>query len=149
VTRLRWYLSFVIMGIVASGVILVLAGLLMGSALAGVERGLVGPAIALSIAQLPAVALYLAVTAVVFGLFPRATSPVGWTVFGLGVVLGEFGALLGLPEWVRKIAPTDHTLTVPLGNADWTGTWVMSILALVLLGVGARAFARRAIVPTS
>ncbi|GAB3610252.1 multidrug efflux ABC transporter permease [Humibacter ginsengiterrae] len=149
VSRLRWYLSFVIVAVVASAVILVVAGAVMGGALSGLDKRLAGEAIALALAQLPAVGVYMAVTAFVFGVFPRATTAVGWAAFGIGVVLGEFGSLLGMPDWVRQIAPTDHTPTVPLGSADWGGTWIMAAIAIVLVVAGAWAFTRRGIVSTS
>jgi ABC-2 type transport system permease protein len=149
VSRLRWYLSFVIVAVVASAIILVLAGAVMGGALSGIDAKLAGAAVALALAQLPAVGVYMAVTAFVFGVFPRATTAVGWTAFGVGVVLGEFGALLGLPDWVRQIAPTDHTPTVPLDSADWGGTWIMAAITIVLVAVGAWAFTRRGLVSTN
>jgi ABC-2 type transport system permease protein len=149
VSRLRWYLSFVIVGVVASAIILLLSGAVMGGALSGIDAKLAGEAIALALAQLPAVGVYLGVTAFVFGVFPRATIAVGWAAFGIGVVLGEFGALLGLPDWVRQIAPTDHTPTVPLSAADWSGTWIMGGIAIVLIALGALVFSRRGIVSTS
>jgi putative exporter of polyketide antibiotics len=50
---------------------------------------------------------------------------------------------------VRQIAPTDHTPTVPLSAADWSGTWIMGGIAIVLIALGALAFTRRGIVSTS
>ena len=149
VSRLRWYLSFVVVAVVASAVILLLAGAVMGGALSGIDKRLAGEGIALAIAQLPAVGVYMAVTAFVFGVFPRATTAVGWVAFGVGVLLGEFGALLGLPDWVKQIAPTAHTPTVPLGSADWSGTWTMAAITIVLVAAGAWAFTRRGIVSTN
>jgi len=143
VSRLRWYLAFVAVAIVASAVILFLAGLIAGLTLANVDASLVGQSIVLALAQLPAVAVYLAVTALAFGLVPVATTPVGWTLFGIGIVLGEFGSLLGLPDWVRQIAPTDHTALAPLARADWSGTWVMSLIAVAVVAASALAFRRR------
>lgn len=149
VGRLRWYLSFVILAVVVSAVILALAGAVMGGALSGIDKSLAGKAVVLALTQLPAVGVYLAVTAFVFGLFPRATTTVGWTAFGIGVVLGEFGSLLGLPDWMRQIAPTEHVPTVPLGSADWSGTWIMAAITIVLVALGAWMFTRRGLVSTS
>jgi ABC-2 type transport system permease protein len=143
VSRLRWYLSYVVVALVASAVILALSGLVAGSALASIDARLVWQATALALAQLPAVGVYLAITALAFAVVPPATIPVGWALFGFGIVFGEFGGLLGLPDWVRSLAPTTHTAVAPLATADWSGTWVMSLLALVLLGVGATAFRAR------
>lgn len=144
-SRLRWYLSYVLLAFVASAVILVLAGLVSGLALANVDRALVGQSLLLALAQLPAVAVYLAITALAFAVLPRATILVGWTLFGVGVLLGEFGNLLGLPAWVSGIAPTSHTALAPLAHADWSGTWIMSALAIGVIAVAAWLFRRRSI----
>jgi Putative exporter of polyketide antibiotics len=143
VSRLRWYLSYVLVALVASAAILALSGLVAGGALASVDPKLVGQATMLALAQLPAVAVYLAVTALAFAVVPPATIPVGWTLFGIGIVLGEFGSLLGLPDWVREIAPTTHTATAPLATADWSGTWLMSGVAIVLIVAGSMTFRAR------
>lgn len=145
VSRLRWYLSFVILALVASAVILVLAGLVSGTALAAVDHALVSQALLLALAQLPAVAVYLAITALAFAALPRATIPVGWAVFGVGVLLGEFGNLLGLPKWVSGIVPTTHTAVAPLAQADWSGTWAMSALAVAVIVVAGWLFGRRSV----
>jgi ABC-2 type transport system permease protein len=144
-SRLRWYLSYVLLALVASAVILVLAGLVSGAALANVDSDLIGQSVLLALAQLPAVAVYLAITALVFAVLPRATILVGWALFGVGVLLGEFGNLLGLPKWVSAIAPTSHTAVAPLAHADWSGTWIMTALAVVVIAVAAWLFRRRSI----
>lgn len=149
VSRLRWYLSYVVLALVASLVILGVSGLLAGLALSNIDTGLIGQAFALALGQLPAVAVYLAITAVVFALVPRATIAVGWTVFGLGVIVGEFGSLLGLPEWLRDLAPSSNTATAPLEHADWSGTWIMALIVVVVVAAGAWAFSRRGIVSSS
>ncbi|QDZ15591.1 ABC transporter permease [Humibacter ginsenosidimutans] len=146
VSRLRWYLSYVVVGLVASLVILLLSGLVAGGELANIDSGLVGQTILLSLAQLPAVAVYMAITALVFALVPRLTIAAGWVLFGIGVVLGEFGSLLNLPDWVRQIAPTAHTAVPPMASADWSGTWwlvAVAVVAFVLAGV---VFTKRGLV---
>lgn len=144
-SRLRWYLSFVVLALVASAVILLIAGQVAGAALADVDPSLVGQSVLLAVAQLPAVAVYLAITALAFAVLPRATMPVGWALFGVGVLLGEFGNLLGLPKWVSAIAPTSHTAVAPLAHADWSGTWIMSALAIVVLAAGGWLLRRRSL----
>jgi ABC-2 type transport system permease protein len=146
VSRLRWFLSFVGVGLVAAAVILLLSGVVAGAALANVDRKLVGQTILLSLAQWPAVAVYMAVTALAFAVVPRLTSTVGWVLFGVGTVLGEFGSLLKLPHWVREIAPTAHTPVPPLASADWSGTLWLLAVALVAFVLAAVLFSRRGVV---
>jgi ABC-2 type transport system permease protein len=146
VSRLRWYLSYVVVGLVASLVILLLSGLVAGAALANIDTDLVGQTIVLSLAQLPAVAVYMGITALVFALVPRLTIAAGWVLFGIGVVLGEFGSLLNLPDWVRQIAPTAHTAVPPMSSADWSGTWWLVAVAVVAFVLAGIAFTRRGLV---
>ncbi|MGN6126180.1 MAG: ABC transporter permease [Humibacter sp.] len=146
VSRLRWFVSYVIVGLVASAVILLISGVVAGLALANIDTNLVGQTIVLAIAQLPAVAVYMGVTALVFAVLPKATIPVGWAVFGFGLVLGEFGSLLNLPDWVRQIAPTAHTPVPPLSTADWSGTWWLIGIAIVAFVAAGAIFTRRGLV---
>lgn len=149
VSRLRWYLSFVVVGLVASAVILLLSGFVAGAALASIDKSLVGQTILLAFAQLPAVAVYMGVTALVFAVIPRLTIAAGWVLFGIGVVLGEFGSLLNLPDWVRQIAPTAHTPVPPMAGADWSGTWWLLAVAAVAFVLAGMVFTRRGLVSTS
>lgn len=146
VSRLRWFLSYVVVGLVASVVILLLAGVVAGSALANIDKNLVGQTIGLALAQFPAVAVYMGVTALVFAVIPRLTIAAGWTLFGIGVVLGEFGSLLNLPRWVREIAPTAHTPVPPMSSADWSGTWWLVAVAVVAFVVAGIVFTKRGLV---
>ena len=146
ISRLRWFVSYVVVGLVASAIILVLAGLVAGGELANIHGSLFGQTLLLSIAQLPAVAVYMGVTALVFAALPRLTIAVGWTVFGIGLVLGEFGSLLNLPRWVREIAPTAHTPVPPIATADWSGTWWLIAVAIVAFVAAAVVFSRRGLV---
>jgi len=145
-SRLRWYVSYVVLALVASTVLLALSGLVAGASLMNVDADLLGQTFALSMAQLPAVAVYMAVTALAFAVVPRATIAVGWIAFGVGIVLGEFGSLLNLPDWVRQITPTAHTPVPPLSHADFSGTWWLSLIAVALLVIAGAAFRRRDIV---
>jgi ABC-2 type transport system permease protein len=146
VSRLRWFVSYVVVGLVASAVILLLSGVVAGGTLSNIDGGLFGQSMVLAIAQLPAVAVYMGVTALVFAVLPKLTIAVGWIVFGIGLVLGEFGSLLNLPDWVRQIAPTAHTPVPPRASADWSGTWWLIAIAIVAFVAAAVIFTRRGLV---
>ncbi len=54
--------------------------------------------------QLPALAVYLGVTAALFGWLPRATA-LAWLMVAYTFVVGMFGALLDLPHWTNWVSP--------------------------------------------
>jgi ABC-2 type transport system permease protein len=51
----------------------------------------------------------------------------------LGFVLGQFGELLGLPEWVQAISPFFHSSAVPVVELDVVA--VVVLLAVAAAGV--------------
>ena len=137
VGRVRWLAGYLLLG--AGAVVLVI-----GLAWAGAWAALTGaadvamPADALwatAAAQLPAALIYLSVPALVFVLWPAATTAASWALLGVGVALGIFGGMLGLDQSLRDLSPFTHT-PVPHGAAtDWSGAWWMlaiSALAAVL-----------------
>jgi ABC-2 type transport system permease protein len=144
VGRIRWFASFLVVGVIASIVILLVAGAVAGAIFAqNGESKLFGQTVLASLVQLPAVVLYLGALALVFAIVPRATIPVGWVMLGLGTFLGEFGALMKLPDWVRDISPSTHTPAVPLAGVDWSGAWWMLGIAIAAAVIGAVVLRRR------
>jgi ABC-2 type transport system permease protein len=136
-SRLRWLMSYLVVGVVAAVVVLLACGLVIAAMLATSGYGnLAGDVVMGSLAQLPAALVYLAVLAVVFAVVPRATIGVGWSMFAAGAFVSLFGQLIHLPAWLRDIAPSAHTPALPLYNAEWTGAWSMLALS-VLLAVAA------------
>jgi ABC-2 type transport system permease protein len=145
VGRIRWYVSYLWIALVAAVVILALSGVLAGLLLVqnGGKAELFGQAVGAALAQLPAVVIYIGVLGLVFAVIPRATIPVGWALFGIGIFIGEFGGMMKLPQWVRDISPTTHTPAVPLAGVDWSGAWWMVAIAVVTALVGAILVRRR------
>lgn len=133
VGRLRWFAGYLIVGVAAAAIILVLSGLLTGAMLAGLtgDGTLFGKSVAAASVQLPAVLVYLGVLGLVFAVLPRATIGVGWAMLAIGAFLGEFGGLLNLPEWARNVSPFTHTPAVPLPDVDWSGAWWLIVVAVV------------------
>lgn len=84
------------------------------AAVAGAGAGLAargGPATLLRDAavagggQVLAGAVFLVATALVFVVAPRATIGVGWSLVLLAMLVGMFGPLFELPEWVVTLSP--------------------------------------------
>ena len=143
VGRLRWFSGYLVVGGLASVVILLASGLLTGAMLSQSDPALFGDSVAAALVQLPAVLAYLCVLGLVFALLPRATIGVGWAFLALGAVFGEFGGLMKLPEWLRNLSPSTHTPTVPLPDPEWSGAWWMLAIAVAAIVLAAVMVRRR------
>ena len=145
ITRLRWFASYLVIGVVT-------AVLVLGVAVLGAVIGLLTAAnpgdravtvAEAGLAQLPAVLVLLAVVALVFAVLPRATIWLGWVVLLLAIGIGQFGGLLGLPDAVRNASPFSHTPIVTAADVDWSGAWVMLAIAIVVSALAAMLVRRR------
>lgn len=115
----------------------------LGSAAAFDDPGRIADALAMTAVQWPAGAIFLGLTALLFGLVPRATIPLGWGLLVLGLVLGQLGDLLGLPSWARDLSPFAHVPAVPIEEADPVAIAVMLAVAAASAAVGFVALRRR------
>jgi len=151
VGRIRWFLSFLALAVVASALALVLAGL--AAALAALaahpdgSAGTFGAWFGTIVWQLPAVLVILALVSLVFAVAPRATIPIGWLVLAAAAFLGELGALLDVPQWVRDLAPFSHSPAVALAHPSFAGAAWMTAVAVVAIGLACILLRRRDTVP--
>lgn len=134
VGRVRWLASF--LGLGALSVVLVMAFTALGAWLSLSASGDTSSAVdnvwQTALDQLPAAFIYLALPAVVFVVWPRATIPVGWSLLGLGIVLGIYGAMLGFDQKIRDLSPFTHTPVTTNAGTDWSGGFWMLGIATVL-----------------
>lgn len=82
------------------------------------------------LAPVPAVWVCVGLALVIFGALPRIVA-VAWALLAAFLVIGEFGALLGLPQWLIDLSPFVHASVVP--GAVVQGT---PLVALVLIAAG-------------
>jgi len=61
-------------------------------------------------------------------------------------MVGEFGALWKLPEWVMDLSPLRHAPTLPVGPAGVVPVLVLTAVAAVLSLVGYVGWRRRDLV---
>jgi ABC-2 type transport system permease protein len=92
--------------------------------------------------QLPAALVFAAAAALVFALLPRLTIGLGWGLLAVGFVLGQFGGVFRLPDWLRNLSPFTHTPIVPGDSVDLVPLAVMVLLSLVV-AAGSVLLARR------
>jgi ABC-2 type transport system permease protein len=144
VSRVRWLLEFVLVGVVA--IVLVLLGAAVASGVSAVGAGedpaRIADSFAAAAAQFPVALSYLGVLTLVFVLLPSATVAVGWTALGLGAFIGVFGGLVQLPDWLRHVSPFADAPVV-VGDPDWTGGYWMFGITLVALIASAVLIRRR------
>jgi len=143
-SRRRFYVSHATAALLLPLWVMVLVGAvagLVGHRLDASAPG-VGALVAASLATLPAVWLIIALTLLLFGLAGR-WAPFGWGLLAVAFLLGEFGALMNLPQWLIDVSPYVHVSQLPGGSFAATPSLVMTFLALLAALAGALAFRRR------
>ena len=141
VSRSRFLLSHLAVALVGASLLVVLLGLSMATAHLSGSSGFWREA-APAVAYLPAIWVMVAVVAVVVGWAPRLDW-LGWTLIAGVVLLGELGALIGLPSWTLKISPFAHVPRVPVEPMAWTPEIVLTLVAAALVVVAFLGFRRR------
>jgi ABC-2 type transport system permease protein len=144
IDRVRWLADFVLVGFAAIVITLAagLAGASVGIAANGGDADLYRSAVTAALGQVAAATVFLAVTALVFVLVPRATIAVGWGIIVLAAILGLFGPIFGLPEQVTWLSPV-AAAPVPVGDGvEMNGLWWL-LGAIVAATVGALGLMRR------
>lgn len=145
VDRMRWLAGYVVSGF--CGILVVVAAAVVGAVigLAGqkdADWSLMGDVLVTGGGQVAAASVFLVVTALVFVLAPRLTIPVGWTLVVLGMILGLFGALFGLPDWLVHLAPIADAPTVTGDGVELQGLWWL-VLAVVVGAAASLGLMRR------
>ena len=145
VGRLRWATSHLLFAVVGPAITLSAAGLAAGLTY-GLSTGEVGEelprVLAGAVAQLPAVWVLAGIAAALFGLLPRLTS-LSWAALGAFVLLGLFGELLQLDQWMVDLSPFTHIPKLPGGEVSAEPlVWLVSVAA-VLTMAGLVGFRRR------
>jgi len=140
-TRTRWAASHFVLALFGVAVIMLVAGAAIGFShgLAVHDVGrqtyrLVGAAAA----QVPAAWVMAGIVMVLFGWVPRWVAG-AWGVLVAFIVLGEFGPLWQLPQWVLDLSPFEHSPTLP-GGAVGASQLGLLLTAAALLAVA--GFAR-------
>ena len=144
VSRARWAASHLTIALAGSALIMVLAGLGMGvtyAVIAG-DAEQVGRLVGAAAAFVPPLWVLVGLTFAVFGLAPRA-SAAAWAALGLFVVIGLFGQLFGLPDWLIDLSPFQHVPQMPIEGFSLGSTLALVAVAAALLAVGFAGLRRR------
>ena len=95
-----------------------------------------------ALARVPAAWVLTGVVLLVFGWLPRWI-PAVWAVFVAALVLGEFGALWDLPQWLMDVSPFVHSPRMPAIDSSSTGLLPLTVVAVVFIAIGLMGWRRR------
>jgi ABC-2 type transport system permease protein len=118
--RTGWLVRQIATAALSMAVVATVAGVSAGVSftLAGDSASRIPTSIGAVAVHLPAGLVFVAATVLAFGWVPRATAALGWGLLVVGLVIGQLGGLLGLPEWAQDASPFHHVPAVPLEEVD-------------------------------
>ena len=142
--RVRWALSHTLVALLGVTVILLVGGLAIGvgNALAMGEGSAVGQLLWAALVRVPAAWVLTGMVLLVFGWLPRWV-PLVWAVFVAALVLGEFGPLWDLPQWLMDVSPFVHSPRLPAPDSSNGGLLPLVALSALLIAVGLVGWRRR------
>ncbi|MEV0795831.1 ABC transporter permease [Kribbella sp. NPDC050459] len=145
VTRAQWLGSHVVMALFGTAVLILVAGLGSGVS-SGASLGNMGRQVPRMLAgaavQLPAIWLVTGLVVLLFGLAPKLVTG-GWALYGLFLLIGQFGELFNLPQWMIDLSPYGHTPRLPGGEFSATPVLWLTAIAAALTVTGFVTFRRR------
>ncbi len=146
--RARWLGAHLAVLGAATALVVAAGGLTAGlaHAAAGGTTGDVGRDLAAALVRLPAVGVVLGAGVLLLGVRSRWTA-YSWGLLVACLVLGELGALMGLPGWLQDLSPFVHVPALPGATLDLAPVLVLSGVAGVLVAGGVVCFTRRDVTP--
>lgn len=145
VTRAQWLASHVLMALLGTGLLILVAGLGSGIS-SGASLGNMGRQVpqmlGAAAVQLPAIWLVTALVVLLFGAAPKLVVG-GWGLYGAFLLIGQFGEIFNLPQWVINLSPYGHTPRLPGGDFSVAPVLWLTAIAAALTLVGFTTFRRR------
>ena len=142
--RNAWLGSHV--AVLAAGVVALLAisGLVLGisTAISVGDSAYVWETLAAHLVYAPALLVFLGIAALLFGFAP-STVGATWAVYGFAMIVGFFGPIMDLPQWVHNLSPVEHVARLPLEDASWPPVIVLTLIAAGLVALGLAGFRQR------
>ncbi|HSJ62199.1 MAG TPA: hypothetical protein VK895_13285 [Jiangellaceae bacterium] len=132
--------------VIAAGVAVLLAitGLVLGiaTAISVGDAAYIWDTTAAHLVYVPALLVLLGIAVLLFGFVPGAVGAT-WAVFGFATIIGFFGPIMDLPQWVHNLSPIEHVARLPLEEISWTPLVILTVVAAGLIGLGLYGFGRR------
>ncbi len=146
-SRRRWATSHAVLALLGVAVLTVVIGLAvgLGHGMSVGEPDQVWRLGLAATARIPAAWVVVGLAVAIWGFWPRLSWLV-WLLFVAFLVMGEFGVLWDLPDWLRSLSPFAHSPVVPGPDPQYLGIPVMLLISVVLVALGVGRFARRDVV---
>ncbi|PNI09486.1 polyketide antibiotic transporter [Arthrobacter sp. AFG7.2] len=143
--RGRWLGSNLVIAALSAAVVSATAGATaaVGLAVSGTSATPVWSLVPAALAHVPAALVFLAAAACAFAAAPRLSIVLAWGALALGIFLGEFGELLGLPAWLQDASPFRHSSAMPVEPFNQSGAVGLVIIAAAGSVLAAYALRRR------
>lgn len=148
-SRRAWALSHAALALLGVAALFTAMGLALGvgHALAVSDPSQVLRLASAAVLHIPAAWVMVGLAVAIWGWRPDAMW-LAWSVFVVFLVLGEFGALWDLPNWVMDLSPFAHSPVLPGPDPSYVGLPVLLVIAVGLLALGVGRFMRRDVAST-
>ena len=142
--RHTWMTSHLIVATVGVTAIMAVSGLATGLGFAAVsgDVGQIPRIVVGALVLTPALWVLCGFTTVLIGYSRRAANAV-WAMLAFLVVVGLFGPLLQLPQWIQNLSPFEHVPPLPGASFEIIPLAALAVLAGLSLAGGVRAIAHR------
>jgi ABC-2 type transport system permease protein len=144
-SRTRYAASHLLVALLGTAALVFALGLgtVLADASGGGTLGGAGRVLPAALIRLPAVWVCVGVAVAAIGWFPRWTAAIGWGALAFFLVVGEFGGVFGMPQWLMDLAPFTHVPRMPVEAFAWPPTIALTAVAAGLCIVGVLGFRRR------
>lgn len=131
----------------AASLIMAVGGLLTGLGvwLVTSDTGLFTDTVVAHLNLVPAMLLVVGTCALLFGWVPSLLAPVGWTLVAVMIFVGNFAAMLDLPDWLNRLSPLDYPAQFPVEQIDWLPLGILLLLTVGAVALGLLGLRRREI----
>ena len=145
VSPIKWIVSHIICIVVGLVITLLLLGL-GGASSALVDSSIRWYKVVQSaIIQIPAFLILIGIDIMIFGLYPRYSIVLPWSVLIFCLLTGPFlGPALNLPIWLQNISPFTH-IPSPTDTISFAPLIIMTVLSILLASIGIISFHYRRI----
>jgi ABC-2 type transport system permease protein len=92
---------------------------------------------------LPTALLFLGISALAYGLAPRAGAGIGYGLVIVAFLWQLFGSLIGAPSWLVKLTPVAHIAAVPAQQVRVGAALIMIAIGLGTAAAALAAFGQR------
>ncbi|HZW43766.1 MAG TPA: ABC transporter permease [Dermatophilaceae bacterium] len=142
--RIRWAASHWLFALAGVAWLMLVTGVAtgIGHAVAIGDPGQVLPVTVAALARIPAAWVLVSLVVAVWGLWPHASGVV-WGAYAACIVVGEFGQLWDVPQWVMDFSPFTHSPVLPGPDAHLWGLLWLTVVAGAFLAAGSAAFRHR------